>query len=123
MSVSSLRSTVSGEGYQANARGFESVVGYSTAGGNDVARIYAETSSQQWIVTADMVRWAGDDDRVHIARGFDRTEAFEDYEPIELRPLSIDSLIRHAIEDDPKRLAELEANASRQVFEEFGSRQ
>ena len=120
MSISAGRSIISGAGFQISARGFESTEGHATAGGDDVARLYADQSDSRWHATADMVQWTGQDNAVRIARGFERTEAFEDLQPIALAsqaqywPFSDDWI------EDTKTRAEREAAASRQVFDELG---
>lgn len=121
LSISALRSVIAGPGYHVSANGFESTVASSTAGGNDVARIYTSSSdtdldgvSDRWEVQTDRIQWTGQDDSVRIARGFARTEAFENFERIELSTQSETLPIWPA--DD----GENEADASRDIFADFG---
>ncbi|MGB7344700.1 MAG: S8 family serine peptidase [Pirellulaceae bacterium] len=119
MTVSASRSMINGPDYQVSARGFESVIGYATAGGNDVAKVYGDADTEnQWHSTDDMLQWTGQDNSVRVARGFERATAFENYQPISLRPLSIQSLIADA--DERIELAQREANAQRSIFDQLG---
>ncbi|NNE00766.1 MAG: S8 family serine peptidase, partial [Pirellulaceae bacterium] len=93
MSVSASRTMIAGPNYQVTARGFDSVIGHANAGGDDVAKIYGDPTSNQWHSTDDMVQWTGQDNAVRVARGFERTTAFENYQPISLQPLSLTSLM------------------------------
>lgn len=124
MSISSGRSIIAGVGYQVSARGFESTIGNATAGGNDVAKIYSDQVDSRWHSTGDMVQWTGQDNAVRVARGFEQTNAFEDFEAIELTPQSLNSRAsqfwRDFWTDDAKTRAEMEADAARQVFDELG---
>jgi hypothetical protein len=63
-----------------------------------------------------MTQWTGEDNAVRIARGFERTLAFERYEPIELRPQAISSPLISWLSDDAKQRAAREADAARAVF-------
>jgi hypothetical protein len=120
MSISSGRSIIAGPGYQVSARGFESTVGHAIAGGNDVARLYADDTSSQWHVAEDRVQWTGASNEVRIARGFERTLAFEQYQPIELLTQSASPAVSPWLFDDAKERAAREADASRAVFEALG---
>ena len=122
LNVSANRSIISGPDYQVSARGFSSVIGYATAGGDDVARIYADSTSSRWNSTDDILQWTGQNDDVRIARGFERTEAFEDFQPIALTPLSQTSPVDWLLEDENDRQdrAAQEAEAARSVFADFG---
>jgi len=120
MSISSGRSIIAGIGYQVSARGFESTVGNATAGGNDIANIYSDQVDSRWNATSDMVQWTGQDNAVRVARGFEQTNAFEDFEPIELSQQSYNSPLSQQWIGDAKDRAELEADAARRVFEDFG---
>ena len=125
LSISATRSVITGPGYQVSANDFESTTASSTAGGNDVARIYSDSSDtdsgsfeDRWEIQSDRVQWTGEDDSVLIARGFARTEAFEDYQQIELSTQSSASPIwpADADDDDPQDEAEI----SRDIFADFG---
>jgi subtilisin family serine protease len=120
MSVSSERSMIAGPGYHISARGFDSAEGHAIAGGNDVARLYADETSSRWHATNDMTQWTGENGAVRIARGFERTLAFEQYEPIELTPQSTRYPLSPWFIDDAKQRAEREAAAARAVFDQFG---
>ena len=117
MNISGTRSSIVGPGYHVSARGFESTEGHADAGGFDVANIYADGSSSRWNATDDMVQWTGGDEAVRVARGFDRTMAFENYQAIELRP---QFLTTPWWEEDSKVRADREADAARAVFDQLG---
>ncbi len=121
MSVSSGRSIITGPGYHVSATGFESTTGHANAGGNDIARIYADESNSRWETTADRVQWTGPDGAVRIARGFERNEAFEQFEPIELTTASLVSGSNQWWQDDAKTRAARDADAARQVFAALGA--
>ncbi len=118
MTVSSNRSMINGPDYKVSARGFDSVIGYANAGGDDVAKIYGNADDNQWHSTSDMLQWTGQDDSVRVARGFERSMAFENYKPIDIKPLSIGSLMTD--EDEREELARQEADAQRSVFDQLG---
>ncbi len=120
MSVSSGRSIITGPGYHVSASGFESTVGYATNGGDDVAKIYSEQVNSTWDTAPDRLQWTGSDGAVRIARGYERTEAFEQFQPIELHPPSHGSPSPSWWSDDPKLRAARDAEAARQVFAELG---
>ncbi len=119
MSISSGRALISSEGYQVSTRGFDSVVGIASDSGNDIARIYADAVGNQWHSTEDLVQWTGQSGNVRIARGFERTEAFEAYQPINLSQLSLPSWLRRT-DRDIAIDAQNEATATRLIFEQFG---
>ncbi len=120
MSISAGRSIIAGAGYQVSARGFESTTGHAIAGGHDIARIYADQSDSRWHWTDDMVQWTGQDDAIRVARGFEQSYAFEQFQPIELRTQSFDHPpLRWTIEETD-RLAATEADAARAIFAELG---
>ena len=121
MSVSSGRSIITGPGYHASASGFESTVGHANAGGDDIARLYADESSSQWHTTSDMVQWTGENNAVRIARGFERTLAFEQFEAIELIPQSSASPLNPWFIDDAKERTNRESEATRAIFEALGN--
>lgn len=120
MGISADRSFIAGSGYYVGAQGFDSTVGHATAGGDDVARIYANETDSRWNATDDMLQWTGQDGAVRIARGFERTLAFEQYEPIELATQSIASSLTFWLTEDAKERAAREAEASRIIFDELG---
>lgn len=120
MSISSGRSIIAGIGYQVSARGFESTIGYATAGGHDIANIYSDQVDSRWHGTSDMVQWTGQDNAIRVARGFEQTNAFEDFEPIDLSPQSQHWPLSQSWIDDANERAELDADAARRVFEDFG---
>ena len=125
LSISATRSVIAGPGYLVSANDFESTVASSTNGGNDIARIYSNSNDadsgsfeEQWEVQSDRVQWTGQDDSVRIARGFARTEAFEDFQQIELSTQSagLPSWLVNTKDDDIKD----EAETSRDIFADFG---
>lgn len=119
LSVSPTRSLIAAAGYQVSASGFDSVTSISNAGGNDIANIYTTGGENQWHTTDDLVQWTGKDDAVRIARGFERVNAFQDYEPVSLQTLSVTNLI--AEEDERKERALRESEAMRSIFNDLGS--
>ena len=121
MSISSMRSIITGPGYHVSARGFESTIGYAIAGGDDLARIYADEAANQFHATDDMVQWTGDDGAVRIARDFERTLAFEQYQAIELRPQTATSPLSPWYIDDAKERSQREADATRAIFDALGN--
>lgn len=82
MSISSTRSLISGSGYRASALGFESVQATASQGGEDTVRIYVDEPNGQWHTTDSLTQWAGADGTSRIARGFERSEAFENFETV-----------------------------------------
>ena len=100
-----------------SARGFAEVVGHSTAGGNDIARLYADELSARWHVTADKVQWTGQDDATRIARGFDRVEAFEQLQAIDLAAVVTNQAA--AWTDDDR--VNSDAEAARAIFDALGA--
>jgi subtilisin family serine protease len=121
MSISSTRSIITGPGYQVSARGFESTIGHAVAGGDDLARIYADDSANRFHSTDDMVQWTGDGGAVRIARDFERTLAFEQYQAIELRPQSASSWPTSWYIDDAEERSRRETEAAHTVFNALGS--
>ncbi len=119
LSISTDRAIISSDGYQVSTRGFDSVIGYSTDAGNDTARIYANDGPNRWDTTQDLVQWTGETGNVRIARGFERVEAFEAYQPIDLATLSLPSWLTKPNRDAAVD-AQHEAQATRLVFERFG---
>ena len=119
LSISEGRSIISGPDYQVSARGFDSTIGHATAGGDDLARIYSTSPDSQWHATSDRVQWTGDDDTVRVARGFERTEAFEQWQPIPIRNQAIELPFDRSMLDDEDAIRR-DLEASRAVFEAFG---
>ena len=120
MSISSDRAIIAGAGFQVSARGFDSVIGHANAGGEDIARLYAD-SSGRWDSAPDRIQWIGEDLTIRLARGFERTAVFEDYQPIEIDIQSQDRADDLWMRDiaDPER-QQREAESIRRVFEFFG---
>lgn len=118
MSVSAGRAMISSEGYQVSTRGFQSVVGIASDSGHDTARLYADPGAHRWDATGELVQWTGEQGDTRIARGFERTLAFENYQPIDLSQHSLPSWLF------PTRERAVafrdEAEASRMVFERLG---
>ncbi len=121
MSISAGRSIITGPGYHVSAGGFESTAGHAIAGGDDLARIYSDESNSRWNSSEDMTQWTGENNAIRIARGFERTQAFEQYQPIELIPQSIASPLSPWFIDDAKERAAREADAARAVFDALGN--
>ncbi len=84
MSVSSRESFISGPGYQVTTRGFDSVEAFAINGGNDLVNIYADDANSRWDRSDDRLQWIGQDGSLRIARGFERMQAFEEYQAIDL---------------------------------------
>ncbi len=121
MSISAGRSIITGPSYHVSASGFESTEGHAIAGGDDLARIYSDETSSRWNSSEDMTQWTGENNAIRIARGFERTQAFEQYQPIELFPQSIASPLSPWFIDDAKERAAREADAARAVFDALGN--
>ncbi len=121
MSISAGRSLITGPTYHVSAHGFESTEGHAIAGGNDLARIYSDETNSRWNSTEDMTQWTGENNAVRIARGFERTQAFEQYQPIGLIPQSMVSPLSPWFIDDAKARAAREADAARAVFDALGN--
>ncbi|TWT53460.1 Subtilisin E precursor [Rubripirellula amarantea] len=129
LNVTAGRTTFVGPGYHVSANGFESTTANSTLGGNDTAKIYSNGSTAGWQSTPDRVQWNGAEGEVRIARGFERVEAFEDFEPVSL-PMQIGTQSINPIPissaDDRDDLTWLgmnpedEARATRKIFESLG---
>tara|TARA_R110002049_G_scaffold4601_5_gene32277 strand:+ start:393422 stop:395641 length:2220 start_codon:yes stop_codon:yes gene_type:complete len=137
MSISPTRSIITGAGYQVSARGFDLVNAYATGGGNDLAKIYGDVdddsangdsadAASQWHTSGQMTQWtSAESGKVHVARGFERTQAFEDFQPIELTPQSTagpfnsQSADLWSVDDREARAAQ-EADALRAIFESLG---
>ncbi|MGB7328422.1 MAG: S8 family serine peptidase [Rubripirellula sp.] len=121
MSVSSGRSIITGTNYHVSASGFESTIGYASNGGDDVAKIYSEQTNSQWESAPDRLQWTGSDGAVRIARGFERTEAFEQFQAIQLSPQSQSSALTEWWAEDSKTRAARDADAARSVFADLGN--
>ena len=119
MSVSLDRSMISSADYRISARGFSSVVAHATAGGDDIVRLYADEAFTRWDATADMVQWTSQHGARQIARGFERVEAFELFEPVDLstRVKGLEAAWAFLHRDDR---IEQESAATRQVFDALG---
>lgn len=101
MSISETRSLISGAGYRASAMGFENVEANASRGGNDTVRIYVNEPGGSWHTTNAMTQWTGADGTERIARGFERSEAFENYQPVASRSYaSPESINRLGIDAD-----------------------
>ncbi|GAA5507851.1 S8 family peptidase [Novipirellula caenicola] len=122
MSVSSNRSIISGPGYQVSARGFDSVDAYASGAGHDTVNIYADDANSQWDQTSDRLQWTGSDGTTRIARGFERMQAFEQYEPIAITPQSL-NFASMILSDDAAERHRRERLASQAVFEWLGSKE
>ncbi|WP_186776174.1 S8 family peptidase [Rubripirellula reticaptiva] len=121
MSVSSGRSIITGTNYHVSASGFESTTGYASNGGDDIAKIYSEQTNSQWESAPDRLQWTGSDGAVRIARGFERTEAFEQFQAIQLSPQSQGSAPTEWWAEDSKTRAARDAEAARSVFADLGN--
>lgn len=120
LSITADRSIITGPGYQVSARGFDSTTAEAVAGGEDAARIYANHGEGRWHTADDSVQWTSNEGDVRIARGFERTLAFEEFEPIELTPQSTMFPTERWLPEDRDELNQRSANAARTVFEELG---
>lgn len=89
LSISTSRTIITGPGYHVTANGFESTTADASAGGNDIARIYADSADANWDASGDRVQWTTKEGDVRIARGFERSVAFEDFERIDLLTQSL----------------------------------
>lgn len=119
MSISAERSIIAGPGYHVSARGFESTEGHAIAGGHDVARIYADETSSRWHATENMLQWTGIDRDVRVARGFERSLAFEKFEAIDISTQALESQAMTPLTAEPVD-AKRQAMASRIIFEALG---
>ncbi|MFG0290385.1 MAG: S8 family serine peptidase [Rhodopirellula sp. JB044] len=82
MSIAQTRSLISGVGYRASATGFEDVTATASRGGVDTVRIYVDSPDGEWHTSESLTQWTGADGTSRIARGFERSEAFEQYETV-----------------------------------------
>ncbi len=121
LSISSGRAMISSADYQVSTRGFGTVVGIAAESGNDIARIYADAANNRWHSADDLVQWTGESGNTRIARGFERVQAFEDFQAIDLSQQSIPSWLLRSENDHHTDDRDAEARASRLVFEQFGS--
>lgn len=116
MNVSANRASISSTDYYVSAKGFSAIIGHSGAGGSDLARIYADQARSQWDVAPEMVQWTDSHGVARVARGFERVEAFEQFEPVDLSAhmMPVDLPWTH------EQQLEQEATAVRAVFESLG---
>ncbi|SMP74904.1 Serine protease, subtilisin family [Neorhodopirellula lusitana] len=82
MSISQTRSLISSSGYRASALGFESVEATASLGGDDTVRIYVDDPDGTWHTSESLTQWSGNDGTSRIARGFEHSQAFENYETV-----------------------------------------
>ena len=117
MTVLSTRTSVTGQNYSVSARGFGSIIAHAVAGGDDLAKLYIEESDGHWDVTTDRVQWTSQAGYERTARQFERVEAFQDFERIDLEidQVGLDIL------SDPDEAKTRGTEAIRQVFDDFGS--
>ncbi|TWU42830.1 S8 family peptidase [Novipirellula artificiosorum] len=121
MNISSSRSMINGPGYQASARGFQSIEAFAINGGEDIANLYTDDSASQWDRQSDRLQWTSEDGSERIARGFERMQAFEQYQPIELSTPSTGLIpLGGLIDDDPEQRLRRERLASQSVFDWLG---
>lgn len=125
MSISSTRSLISGSGYRASALGFESVQATASQGGDDTVRIYVDDPNGQWHTTDSLTQWTGAEGTSRIARGFERSEAFENFETV---PVGSQGLAQAPIATQAWRsLAEIQQETDdhlrglQQLFEELAT--
>jgi hypothetical protein len=120
LSISAERSIIAGAGYQVSARGFASITAEANGGGDDLVRFYSNEVSSRWSTTDNMVQWTSAADVVRVARGFERVQAFEQFQPIELKPQATEFPLDRWLVDDKRKQAALAADAARSVFAELG---
>ncbi len=77
MSASAVQAWISGPGYFAQARNFEEVRGFATAGGQDYATLYAGNTSDSWIKNSEFAQLVTSDTRVRSAMGFEKIDTFD----------------------------------------------
>ncbi len=63
--------------YFAQARNFEEVRGFATAGGQDYATLYAGNTSDSWIKNSEFAQLVTSDTRVRSAMGFEKIDTFD----------------------------------------------
>jgi hypothetical protein len=115
MNISSDRAIISAENYVVSTRGFLSVVAIASSGGNDLVRIYADSGANQWHRTDDLLQWSGQEGNLRMARGFERAQAFESYEEVQLLTVATPSWLK--VTTDKESMSHIsEADASRIVF-------
>ena len=125
LTISPSRSLLIGDGYQVKAQGFSSTEAFATAGGDDLASIYDDGPNQSWHQDEDRLQSIGINGDVRIARGFEqmrgfqRSQAFDDYQPIAMTPQDFSS-IGLDDEDDRMDLYERERRAAQSIFEQLG---
>lgn len=123
MSISATRSLISGSGYRASALGFETVEANASRGGEDTVRIYVDDPNGQWHTTDSLTQWTGGDGTSRIARGFERSEAFENFEavPVGSQALASASLASTNLRTltDIQRETDEHLRGLRQLFEDL----
>ncbi|MCM2371597.1 S8 family peptidase [Aporhodopirellula aestuarii] len=133
MSIAQTRSLISGVGYRASASGFENVVATASQGGEDTVRIYVDSPDGSWHTSESLTQWTGADGTSRIARGFERSEAFEQFETVPVGSQAVaaqavvpqtmasssDSLVPPRSLDDLKREADDHLRGLRQLFEDY----
>ena len=121
MSISPNRSIITGPSYQVSARGFDSVNAYATGGGDDIVKFYADAGPNQWNTTSDMTQWTATENHAsRVARGFERTQVFENYQPIELKPQSRNPWDEEWRTENTTERARREAIAVQSIFQSLG---
>ncbi len=133
MSIAQTRSLISGVGYRASASGFEDVVATASRGGEDTVRIYVDSPDGSWHTSESLTQWTGADGTSRIARGFERSEAFEQFETVPVgasalaaqaivpqsQTLASESAVPMRSLDDLKRDADDHLRGLRQLFEAY----
>lgn len=121
MSISQTRSLISGSGYRASALGFESVEASASRGGDDTVRIYVDGSDGTWNSSNSLTQWTGNDGTSRVARGFERSEAFENYEPVPIGSQSVATKTDLAVPnlEDIQQQTDDHLRGLRQLFEEL----
>jgi hypothetical protein len=119
MSISQTRSLISGAGYRASALGFESVEASASQGGEDTVRIYVDGSDGTWDSTDSLTQWTGDNGTSRVARGFERSEAFVNYEPVPIGSQSLAAKTDLAVPnlDEIQQQTDDHLRGLRQLFE------
>ncbi|MEM9643616.1 MAG: peptidase S8, partial [Planctomycetota bacterium] len=119
LTISPTRALVSSDGYQVSTRYFESVSAMALAGGDDLAQIYADEVDSRWYRTNDLTQWSSEGGATRIVRGFERVEAFENFEPVELRAASVAAPLD--ISNGRDEEDQLIQEAVRSVFDQLGA--
>lgn len=121
MSISQTRSLISGPGYRASALGFESVEASASRGGDDTVRIYVDSSDGTWNSSNSLTQWTGNDGTVRVARGFERSEAFENFERVPIGAQSVATKTDLAVAnlEEIQQQTDDHLRGLRQLFEEL----